>query len=703
MQTILSLPPAFADDLRKFQDETERFRKGAISAAEYRAFRVPQGVYEQRKEGTFMIRLRLPAGGMLPHQMRCLAAVSGRYGNGVLHLTTRQDIQVHDVSLENLHPALVELHGAGLSAKGGGGNTVRNITGCAEAGVCAQEAFDVSPYIVALTEFMLADPLSYQLPRKYKIAFSGCARDCAGAMVNDLGLLAKRRDGAIGFAVYAGGGMGAQSRVGNLLESFVPADEIHFTAEAVKRVFDLHGDRKNRHRARIRFLIEHGGFDRFRTLYQEELGKLRQGGAPALNVRELPRREFSDPSSETSRAGAPRGVQGEASSRDGFAAWREHHVAGQKQAGYCLVQIPRLLGDIPAEALSKLAHVVEAHGEGMARATLWQNLVIRWVHDSELPALHRELAARGLAETVAPIVRNTVACAGASTCKLGMCLSRGLARAIVEELNRSGVNLPALGELNIHVSGCANSCSRHPLAHIGLFGIARRVGGRLAPHYVLQLGGRVGEGKTRLAEGKDTVPARNVPALIGDFLRAFQSSPQHPDYEAFLSAGGREIAQTLAAGRKYVPPFELDKNYYYDCGRRGAFLPRGTRPGRVRGRRVRLDRDGPGRQSGSLDRREVVLRHGARGPRAAGHSGAGGPKRRGRPSPVCGEFCRQGPGRSLVPKPPRERACRRRLKTGGVLRRGRERGVRLRQGSPGIVRPHGPLVPCPACAPGVRA
>ena len=226
MSSILALPASFGEDLQKFQEETQRFQQGRLSAAEYRSFRVPRGVYEQRESDTYMLRIRCPAGAVLPRQLRTLASVSRRYGNGVLHVTTRQDIQVHRVRLGDLHPALVELRTAGLSTRGGGGNTVRNITGCGDAGVCPAEAFDISPYVIALTESLLPDPLSYQLPRKYKLAFSGCSRDCAGATVNDLGFLAKLHNGVRGFAVYVGGGMGADSRVGQLFEPFVPVERI---------------------------------------------------------------------------------------------------------------------------------------------------------------------------------------------------------------------------------------------------------------------------------------------------------------------------------------------------------------------------------------------------------------------------------------------------------------------------------------------
>ncbi len=566
MQTIYTLPESLKEDLRRFKEQTERFKEGSITAAEYRSFRVPQGVYEQREEGTFMLRVRFPAGGVLPHQMRTLASVARKFGNGILHVTTRQDIQVHRVSLESIHPALVELYGAGLSTKGGGGNTVRNITACYDAGVCAREAFDVTPYAVALTEFLLPDPLSFQLPRKYKIAFSGCTRDCAGATVNDLGFIAKGGGNQPGFAVYVGGGMGAHSRVADLFQEFVPAAEIHLVAEAVKRVFDQHGNRKNKHRARLRFLIERIGLERFRKLFQSQLTQLRQAGVANLQVRGPTGREAS-----VVEVSAPAG--------DGFTEWRQNNVVPQKQEGFRLVQISLLLGDISADMLEKLADVTEKHSEGMVRTTQWQNLVIRWVHENELAGLYGKLSKLSLAEAPPPIVRNTIACAGASTCKLGICLSRGLARAIIDRLNGDGLVLDGLGEFGIHISGCPNSCGRHPIGQIGLFGAARRVGGRLVPHYVIQLGGRVAEGNTRLAQGKEAIPARNVPAFTVELLRAFQASAEFPDYDAFLQSEGRELARELAAQLKQVPSFEEDKNYYYDWGAQVPFSLAGRGPG----------------------------------------------------------------------------------------------------------------------------
>lgn len=568
-ESLYRLPESVVDDLETLRGMVKQFKSGEITAVQFRAFRVPHfGCYEQRESGTYMLRVRLPGGCLLPQQMRALAHVSRTYGNGILHMTTRQDVQVHRVLLDAIHPALVCLHEAGLSTKGGGGNSVRNITACYDAGVCPREVFDVTPYALALSERLLSDPLSYQLPRKYKIAFTGCSKDCSGATVNDVGFIAKRRGDALGFAVYAGGGLGARSRVANLLEEFVPASEAYLVAEAVKKVFDQHGNRKNRHRARLRFLVDEIGFEAFRDLYKRELVELRKAAPPRLEVPSV--RQTESPAGGIDPATAP---------LDGFAEWREINVLPQRQEGYYMVRLPLILGDIGADVLRLLADIVESHGEGTLRTEQHQNAFLRWVPESQLADLHAELSGIGLAVSKPPILRDMISCAGASTCQLGICLSRGLAKALATELDRTDLDLHGLGELKVHISGCPNSCGRHPIAPIGFFGAARRVGGRLAPHYAVVLGGRVEEGQTRLAERQDTVPARNIPAFLRDFLGAFSESGQYPDFDAFLEADGRQIASTLVSEHKDLPDFEDDKNPYFDWGAERVFSLAGRGPG----------------------------------------------------------------------------------------------------------------------------
>ena len=406
-------------ELDEFQNVVERFKSGAINEGQFRVIRVPAGVYEQRENGTYMLRVRFPAGGVTPSHLRRLGEVSAQFGNGVLHLTTRQEFQIHRVPLDSILPALRSLAGAGLSTKGGGGNTVRNITACVDSGVCRDGIFDVAPYAVATTERLLADPLSLQLPRKYKIAFAACAKDCSGATVHDLGFIARQQNGLEGFGVYVAGGMGGKSRIASLLHEFIPASDTSVVAEAVKRVFDKNGDRKNKHLARLRFLVEKIGLDAFRKLYETELAGLLASPPEPLEFRPLPQPAAAPANGETITPAA------------GFDRWLAHNVAPQKQPGYSLVQIPLTLGDTSSRQ-SRRAWLI-----------FWRRTATIFCgrHNRKTPACAgsrrrncrrcmQQLAALGLAEPEAPMLRNLVACAGASTCRLGICLSRGLAKAV---------------------------------------------------------------------------------------------------------------------------------------------------------------------------------------------------------------------------------------------------------------------------------
>lgn len=489
--------PRLDQELDTFAEAVSRFRSGVLTEAQFRVIRVPAGVYEQRESGTYMLRVRFPAGGVLPGQLRRLGEVSARFGNALLHVTTRQEFQVHRVAVEAIVPALRSLAEVGLSSKGGGGNTVRNITACADSGVCPEQVFDVTPYAVAVTERLLADPSALQLPRKYKISFAACGRDCGGATVQDLGFVAREREGLPGFAVYVGGGMGGKSRLASKLHEFIPAEDAYVVAEAVKRVFDQHGDRRNKHLARLRFLIERVGLGQFQDWYETELAALRASQPEPLKTRPvLPRpAPVAEPVTKP-EAGAVV-----------LERWIKQNVSSQRQPGFHRVSIPLPLGDLPAAKAAALADLVGAHGDRVLWATQAQNVGLRWVTTDELPAVHAKLAALGLAEPEPPVLRNLVACAGASTCRLGICLSRGLARAVRDELAGNAIPLDRWGDLSIHISGCPNSCGRHPVGNIGLSGAARR---------------------------------------IGDQLEAWQRSPDAGDFHAFLEQGGQDLARALA-------------------------------------------------------------------------------------------------------------------------------------------------------------
>ncbi|MBI5508047.1 MAG: sulfurtransferase TusA family protein [Deltaproteobacteria bacterium] len=546
-------PTTLAEDLHKLKQQWEAVLAGRSPAAEFRAFRVPFGVYEQRQDGTYMLRVRVAAGLITAAQAKVVAAAARQFGSGRLHVTTRQDIQIHDVKIEQILPALSALFEGGLTTKGGGGNTVRNVTACDESGICAEELFDVAPYALALTEFLIAQPTSFKLPRKFKVAVSGCAEDCTHGAVNDVGLIAKRRGDTNGFAVYCGGGMGAKSRIADLLEEFVPGTEVHLTVAAIKNVFDVRGNRRNRRHARLRFLVEDLGLEAFRAAYRAELEALKREGVAPLSLpepvaaRALTAGATAKAPAEGAAKTEKRGKNGANEKVAGGAAdlWRELNVAGQRQPGLFTVHVPLELGDLSAAALSGLAEVAAHHGDGLIRLMPTQNAALFSVPEAELGEVERGLAPHGLAKPTPASLRQMISCAGASTCRLGITLSRGLAKAIYDEVENSELDLKTARAATLCISGCPNACGGHPLAALGFMGAARRVQGQLIPHYVVQLSGRVGAAGVHIASGNLAIPARRVPAFVVELLTEFRASKSYPDFNAFLDAGGRKSAEAM--------------------------------------------------------------------------------------------------------------------------------------------------------------
>ena len=539
METTYQIPDSVKQDTLAFRGEVEKFilslskDAGETSAVAFRGLRVPMGIYEQRKNDTYMVRVRGAAGVFLPHQAKLIADLSKTYGNGIVHVTTRQDLQIHSVKIEDTPTILERLLEVGLSSRGGGGNTVRNISACPLAGACAEEAFDVTPHALALTEYLIRERGNFNLPRKFKVAFSGCGKDCALASVADLGFFAHERGGLRGFSVYAGGGMGAHSALGIPIEEFVSAEAIFEVAEAVKRLFDKHGDRANRSKARLRFVVERLGDEAFRQAYREALELVRREGIQAPSV--------TDHKATTNVSAVP-------------------------------FRLP--LGDISATHLLALADVASNLADGTVRTTQEQNLQLR-ASESQTDAT--TAAIREVSEhftRMQPI--RCVACAGASTCKLGLCLSRGLAAAI--EARLGDVALPF--ETTIHISGCPNACGHHPISAIGLYGGAARVNGRLVPFYTIMAGGRTGEGDAALAQPVAKVPAHAVPLLLREFFAAAtRERAAGESLDALIERWGADSLREL--GRRYesVPSYEEAPEFYRDFGSCADFSLAGRGPG----------------------------------------------------------------------------------------------------------------------------
>ncbi len=407
------IPANLASELEELDAYIERFRRGDIDAAALKVRRVPFGCYEQRTDGTFMVRIRTTGGALTPHQLRTMATISARYGNAAIHITTRQEFQIHDVALENILPVMRELLLVGLAARGGGGNTVRNVLVSPDAGVGFDEVFDPSPYAFALTSRLIAEPDSWLLPRKFKIAFSNSAADSSYAEFNDLGFMAQRRDGERGFRVVVAGGLGTKPAVANLLHDFIPADNVYLVTTAIKRLFDAHGNRKNRHAARLRFLWSTLGEERFRELYDEQLQRVRLENPPALELEEVPQTS-SLPS-----------FPPEADHSSEFEQWKQRFVELQRQSGLVSVLVPVFLGNLKNEYALRLADFLEPFGDFVLRAPFGQNLRLRNIPERYLPNVFHLLREITELSTGPRLVANSISCTGADTCKLGICLSKG--------------------------------------------------------------------------------------------------------------------------------------------------------------------------------------------------------------------------------------------------------------------------------------
>jgi sulfite reductase (ferredoxin) len=531
--------------------------EGRLDAAALKARRVPFGIYEQRKDETFMTRVRCPGGALTPRQLRALADLSDEFGSSFLHVTTRQEVQIHDVALEKIPYLLRRLRIEGLSSRGGGGNTVRNILASSDSGVAKDEVFDVLPYALALTDRLIAEGDSWVLPRKYKIAFSNSAKDNAYGAFNDLGLLAVLKDGRKGFKVYVAGGMGSKPQVGHLLHDFIPAADVYLVAKAIKLLFDKHGNRKNKNAARLRFLWNSLGRERFVELYEAELASLRLQGLPAFVPKDLP---WGGPlkTTVTLEHVAP---------SEGFEVWKKRFAVEQHQKGYYSVTVPIFLGQLPSDQARTISDLAHLFGDDALRATIGQNLQVRHVPDAALPEVHRILSTVSEWSAQSALLGRSIACTGANTCKLGICLPQGLLPAVARRLKKSGLDLDALGDFKLNISGCPNTCGQHLLADLGFYGKVGRFGSSIYPAYVVVAGAVTQDGKARLAKAIGDVPARDVPEYVEKALEGYLAvKNRYPHFADYVDAEGEKALRDLADRFKEIPAFEEDKNYYYDWG-----------------------------------------------------------------------------------------------------------------------------------------
>ena len=548
------------EDVDLFVQRLESFERGELDAEAWRSFRLLNGVYGQRQDGAMMIRAKLPGGIATPAQLVALADVADAHAGGKGHVTTRQNVQFHFVPQEQTEAALRRLADAGITTREACGHSVRNWTCCPLAGVAAGEPFDPTPYVEALARHLLRGPYSSSLPRKLKPSLGGCCgTDCSQAFINDLGFLARTRDGAIGFRVLAGGGLSTLRRSALVVEEFVPAGEILEAADAVVRVFHRIGNRHNRAKARLKWAIDKIGRDAFLAEYRAERDAIRaEGGAPL----ELP----PQPAPVALRR-APLAQLADAD--PGYAEWAADSVRPQKQSGFAAVVIRLVLGDITSAQLRVLAELAVQFGEGEVRLANEQNLVLRFVPAAKLPALHRELARVGLARAGANTVADITSCPGASSCKLAVTASRGLAAELTALLDRRPDLVAAAKGLDIKVSGCPHGCGQHYIAGIGFQGGMRKLAGRPAPQYLVYVGGGIAADRADFGRLVGKVPARRAGAALERLLDLYIAAGATS--HEFWADVSLETLKALIADLSELAAADATPDDFIDLGNASAF------------------------------------------------------------------------------------------------------------------------------------
>ena len=584
-------------DIDEFASVLGQFERGEITPEQWRVFRLVRGTYGQRQlDDAQMIRVKIPQGLLTIEQLQALADVAERYSRGFGHITTRQNVQLHFVKLQDAEPAMRRLAEAGLTTREACGNSVRNITACQFAGVAADEPFDVTPYAEALTRFLLRHPLSASLPRKFKIAFEGCTHDHIKLTINDIGWLAKVEGGVRGFRVYVGGGTATMTTVATTLFEFLPADEMLNVAEAVIRVFHARGDYKHKQRNRMKFLIKSMGWEAFRNAFDEALAAVRaDGGRPLRFDLEPP---GDEPAPDWPRTPPPsihdiaRRVNGAAVHGPGilpvlrtpaeggeaaFARWQRTNVRAQKQQDFVTATVTVPLGDLSGAQYRVLADLAAAYGDGAVRVTAVQNLVFRWVRRDDLKALYRSLEAAGLGLADADSIADVTSCPGAESCKLAVTQSRGLGQTLEQHLRDTPALIEMARSLDIKVSGCPNGCGQHHIATIGFQGSLRKIDGRAVPQYFIQVGGGIDADRTTFGRLAAKVPARRAAQALERLVRLYAAEKN--EGETPLSFFRRlEVAKvkSLLADLETMTAASAAETDYVDLAETTAFRPETT-------------------------------------------------------------------------------------------------------------------------------
>jgi len=573
-----TLDPEIERELTKFDDGVRRYLAGEIEEDVFRVMRLNQGIYGQRQGGhNQMVRVKIPFGKIEPDQLEMLGYLAATYSRSWAHLTTRQNVQMHFVQLEQVPEVLRLLASVGLTTREACGDTVRNVTGCHLAGACPFEVLDISPWAEAATKFFIRSPYAQRLPRKFKINFSGCVTDCGQAMFNDVGVIAVNRpqpDGTLepGFKVFIAGGLGANPHPAQALEEFTSREQLMPTLEACLRVFDHYGNRDNKLRARMKWLVDTMGMEELRERIFKERKFLPASSTYPID---LPEPVLRDGDAPAGAGTGPITPVGESSVQflgtKPYERWDQANVVRGRANGTVSAYAYCRLGDITTEQFDGLARIQRDFGVEV-RITNRQNFALRGLTEDQLPDLHARLGEIGMAEPGAELVRDVVACPGADTCNLAVTQSRGLADDIGKALDEAG--LAEVGGIRINISGCTNSCGQHHISDIGFLGLERRAHGRAAPGYQMLLGGKVGRTEIKFGEKATKLPAKAasqaVVRVVGKFAAERVAGETFGDW--LERAGGAAAVGTTLKELDAFPMPEEAPDYYIDFDETGPYV-----------------------------------------------------------------------------------------------------------------------------------
>jgi sulfite reductase (ferredoxin) len=579
-------------ETNNFANKVKLYRQGKLADDDFRRFRLQHGAYGSRLRPDYsMIRIKVPSGEITPEQLEKIATLSEAFSIGSAHVSTRQNIQLHWVQLEDVSEVMRGLVEVGLTTREACGNTVRNVMCSHFAGVCPNEVFDATPYSTAIAKFLLRNPMSQNLPRKFKINF-GCCNKHGLVRIADIGLVPDLRDGKKGFRIYLGGGLGAASFIGHLLEDFTSEEQLLSTCMATIRLFDRLGNRDNMARNRMRYLVNEIGWEKFQKMVLKERAIVE--ATVSEFTKNLYQVNFDDSyvplKKSTKYNNLPIVETNISTTSNGYDRWLHTNVVPQKQENYFTIFITLGAGDITSSQLRSLALLIRKFSsESIARNTPQQNFAIRYIYNNDLPAVYKKLMAIGLANPGALTITSAVGCSGTTSCNLAITNSHRLAKEVQRTLLELGFDVDNdLRNSTIKISGCPNSCGQHEIATIGFFGGAARIENSMAPVYTMLFGGNGYEDEGKLGKAIMRVPAKRVIDVIKKIVELYKNEKSSSEtldmwIDRIINNNGNgniknmDDIKTLLTPVTQLPPFEEDQELYQDYGNDIKFVAKTAR------------------------------------------------------------------------------------------------------------------------------